>query len=60
MKFKVWVEIATVQPWTEETVEVPDDQWSAMTEVERDTYMKRAFEDLLSDVAGGGYEEIED
>jgi hypothetical protein len=60
MKLKVWVEVMTVQRITEDIVEVPDEKWAAMTEVEREQYKSSIYEDLASQVANGGCEEIDE
>jgi hypothetical protein len=60
MKLKVWVEVFTVQQFTEDVVEVPDEQWNAMTEDERKQYKQDVYEAALNEAANGGCEEIED
>ena len=60
MKLKVWVEIMTVQRWTEDEFEVPDEKWAAMTPAERDAYGGELFEDMRNEIANGGWEEIND
>lgn len=60
VRFKVWVEVMTTQRWTEDVVEVPDEQWDAMSDAEREEYKKHVYLDMQTDVASGGWEEIED
>lgn len=59
MKFKVWVEVMTVTHMTEEEIEVPDAEWAAMSEAEREARMSGAFDDLRDGIANGGWEVLE-
>jgi hypothetical protein len=60
MKLKVWVEVFTTQRFTEDLVEVPDEQWAAMSDAERAQYKQTAYEAMLIDIANGGCEEVEE
>jgi hypothetical protein len=60
VKLRVWVEVLTVHPLVEDVVEVPDGQWTAMTEDEREQYKQDVFTAALIEVANGGCEEIEE
>lgn len=60
MKFRVWVEVFTVDRVTEDVIEVPEEKWDAMSPAERDAYMAGCFDGMRDNVANGGYEEIEE
>lgn len=59
MKLKVWVEVFTVARWTEDVIEVADEEWAAMTPAGRERYKQDIYEGMLNDIANGGCEEVE-
>lgn len=59
MKLKVWVEVFTVDRYTEDIVEVDDVLWNAMTPAEREAYKGEVFNNAQNGIANGGCEEVE-
>ena len=60
MKVRVWIEVFTTQRLTEETYDVSDDEWAAMTLEDRESYMCGLFEELRDAIANGSYEVVKD
>jgi hypothetical protein len=60
VKLRVWVEVFTVERYTEDIVEVSDEEWAGLTDAERVAYMLNVFEDARDEIANGGCEEVEE
>lgn len=58
MQFKIWVEVFTTTRFTEEVIDVPDDEWNALTPAEREARMEAAFDDMRNEIANGGWEQL--
>jgi hypothetical protein len=58
VKLKVWVEVLRPDRLVEGVVEVPDEQWTAMTDLQREHLKRDVFEDMLGEVVSGGCEEV--
>ncbi len=60
MKLKVWVEVLTTVRFTEDIVEIPDEEWAEMSDAERRGAKDQIFGEYRDGVANGGCEEVED
>lgn len=60
MKLRIRVEIFTVERLIEDELEIPDEEWSSLSESEREELKNRAWFDFAGNYAGGGCEEMDE